>query len=132
MGLLVLGCLLIVLSSLEAQRPAQPVGAGEAAVGRFQAIKVDGSNIILLDTATGDLYRASVQEVTPYSERPRITWKAKGPPKTPQTKKAEAAKDKGSEKIEVKDKGDTKKEDSKDKAPEPAKEKATEKKESKE
>jgi hypothetical protein len=131
-GLLVLGCLLVVLSSLEAQRPGRRDGARDGAVGRFQAIKVDGDNCYLLDTATGDLYHANLGEAKPYSERPRLAEKAREPRKTPQTKKAEAAKDKGTEKTEFKDKGDTKKEEFKDKAPDPDREKATEKKESKE
>jgi hypothetical protein len=69
-GLLVLVAGLIVLSTLEAQRP-RPEFFRDSQVGRYQAIKVDGEKVFLLDTATGDLYRASLAESKPYAERPR-------------------------------------------------------------
>jgi hypothetical protein len=137
-GLLVLGCLLIVLSSLSAQRPPRPEGAPGGA-GRFQAIKVDGDTYILLDTATGNLYRATLNDARPYSERPRPIPR---PPaeerrsrkdKAPDTKRDGPSKDKEGEKVEFKDKADDKadfkKDIFKDKAPEPSKDKGTEKKE---
>jgi hypothetical protein len=41
-------------------------------VGRFVLVKVDGKNIILLDTVTGDLYKATENDVKKYSDRPKV------------------------------------------------------------
>src|SRR5437879_314873 len=65
----------LVATQLSAQRP-QP-GPGIAPYmpvqpGRFVVVKVDGKNIILLDSATGDLYKAGEDDIKKYSARPKI------------------------------------------------------------
>jgi hypothetical protein len=72
-GLLVLGLLIAALSQLTAQRPpaARPLG-GEGPVGRYAVVLVEGGNVILLDTVTGDLYRATQDDIKPHASRPRF------------------------------------------------------------
>jgi hypothetical protein len=69
-GVLV-GALLVGLAPLGAQRPADPRPV-EGAVKRYQIVRVAGSEIILLDTATGDLYAAGPNDVKPHASRPRV------------------------------------------------------------
>jgi hypothetical protein len=83
LGLLAAGVLLVVLSNLVAQtRPGGPGGLGGfpplpalggSDVGRYQAVKVADDHILIIDTTTGDLYRASMKDVKSYSERPKPT-----------------------------------------------------------
>jgi hypothetical protein len=72
-GLLVLGLLIAALSQLTAQRPpaARPLG-GEGPVGRYAVVLVDRGDVILLDTVTGDLYRATQDDIKPHASRPRL------------------------------------------------------------
>jgi hypothetical protein len=60
----------IGLSALTAQRtPPSLLGGSE--VGRYQAVHTSPDGIILLDTATGELYRATPNDIKPHSARPR-------------------------------------------------------------
>jgi hypothetical protein len=71
-GLLSVGAL-ILGTSLLAQLPQVPDrGVREGGVGRFQVVRSNDSVIILLDTATGDLYNAVPSDIKPYANRPRI------------------------------------------------------------
>jgi hypothetical protein len=69
LGVVFVAALVVALSTLEAQRPAGESSAQRGQVGRYQAVKVDGDTIILLDTSTGDLYRAGHDDIKPYSQR---------------------------------------------------------------
>jgi hypothetical protein len=56
--------------------PAQPqpwgVNPAFVQVGRYVLVKVDGGNITILDTGTGDLYKATDADVKKYSDRPKV------------------------------------------------------------
>jgi hypothetical protein len=56
------------LSRLVAQ--FQPEGP-RPTQGRYQAVSNTSEGIIILDTVTGDLYRARAEDVKPYWQRPR-------------------------------------------------------------
>jgi hypothetical protein len=71
-GLLALVGVFAAISALEAQRPPRAEFLLGGQVGRYQSVKVDGDNIWLLDTATGDLYVASLSNAKPYGDRPRV------------------------------------------------------------
>jgi hypothetical protein len=45
---------------------------GGATPGRFVVAKLSGQNIILLDTATGDLYEAKPDDVKKFSDKPKF------------------------------------------------------------
>jgi len=61
-------------------RPGMMFG-GFAQPGRFVVARVDRSEIILLDTATGRLYAAGDRDVLPYRELPPIMGVPGGPPR---------------------------------------------------
>jgi hypothetical protein len=71
LGVAGVAVLVLAITMLEAQRPF-PAAFFPEQVGRYQAIKIDGDTIILLDTATGDLYKAGRDDIKPYRDRPRI------------------------------------------------------------
>lgn len=48
--------------------PPPPPGFGESP-GRYTIVKVTDTAIILLDTANGDLYKATFEDAKPYKER---------------------------------------------------------------
>jgi hypothetical protein len=87
-GLIVLAVLIVGMAQLNAQRPgpreegppaaARPGFFPAGPVGRYMVARLDGSNIILLDTTTGDLYVATPKDFKKFSERPRGP--AFGPP----------------------------------------------------
>jgi hypothetical protein len=74
LGIVLLGLVLAGFTPLTAQpglrMPMQPEH-----VGRYTVVKVVESagtmNILLLDTVTGDLYRATADDAKPYRERPK-------------------------------------------------------------
>jgi hypothetical protein len=73
---LVVVAVLIGMSSLLAQRlPSVPPplpGLGDP-VGRFTVIKVaDGGWVFLLDTATGEFYKANLDDAKPHKDRPKV------------------------------------------------------------
>jgi hypothetical protein len=68
--LLPLGGLLFGLGRLSADRP--PPAGQEGDVGRFVLARASSNSIVILDTVTGDLYRAGVEDVKPYAARPRF------------------------------------------------------------
>src|SRR4051794_32457893 len=65
------GALLMGLAPLGAQRAADPRPA-ETGVGRFQVVRVVDQEIVLLDTATGELYAAGPKDVKPHTARPQV------------------------------------------------------------
>jgi hypothetical protein len=70
-GLLV-GGLLFGLSHLWAQRNGgPPPGPGMGEVGRYQVATVSSKAIIIIDTATGDLFKATPKDVKPFASRPK-------------------------------------------------------------
>jgi hypothetical protein len=83
-GVVFLGVALFGLANLFAQRgaggrggPGGPGGFG-LGIGRFQVVSSSTSAIIILDTMTGDLFKADpAKDVKPYRDRPRIDL---GPP----------------------------------------------------
>src|SRR5437660_1146216 len=50
-------------------RTDQPTGDG--AVGRYIVVNVSDAEVIIMDTASGDLYSAKPKDVKPYEARPR-------------------------------------------------------------
>jgi hypothetical protein len=88
-GLLALVGVFAAISALEAQRPQRAEFLLGGQVGRYQTVKVDGDNVFLLDTATGDLYLAHLSEAKPHgnrpkgADRPRFFDKEKAPDKKP-------------------------------------------------
>jgi hypothetical protein len=71
-----LACVILGVAQLSAQRPVpqpgQPVIVPFAQTGRFVVARVHGDDVILLDTATGDLYKATPADYKKYSDRPRV------------------------------------------------------------
>jgi hypothetical protein len=65
------GALVMGWAPLGAQRVADPRPA-DAAVGRFQVVRVVDQEIVLLDTTTGDLYAAGPNDVKPHTARPQV------------------------------------------------------------
>jgi len=74
-----LALLVAGISQVPAQRPN--IGGGGAGImigppgpmpGRFVVARVAGESIILLDTATGELYRADSKDVKAFSEKPKV------------------------------------------------------------
>jgi hypothetical protein len=81
-GVGLLGLLAFTAGQLTAQRfpREEPPGGGAGQVGRFVLVRAVGDVVILLDTATGDLYQADLKrDVKKYSERPRVRVPAEPP-----------------------------------------------------
>jgi len=79
--LLVLTALAIGLPTSQSQPPPLP-GFG-AQPGRFTVVKVtDAGAVYLIDTTTGDLFKATLEDAKPYSERPKVNDRF-GPPPLP-------------------------------------------------
>jgi hypothetical protein len=74
LGIVLLGLVLAGFTPLTA-RPGAFDDIQSEQVGRYTVVKVVESagtmNILLLDTVTGDLYRATADDAKPYRERPR-------------------------------------------------------------
>jgi hypothetical protein len=73
-GAIVLAAL-VFLSHAFAQRDfrtgARPMPSPGGPFPRYQVVTVNESEIILLDSTTGDLYSAKPRDVKPYAARPR-------------------------------------------------------------
>ena len=74
----ILGCAILLgfsifgLSQLWAQRfPGDGRGGSEGLVGRYQVVRSSPEAVLLLDTATGELYGAGREDIRPTSARPR-------------------------------------------------------------
>jgi hypothetical protein len=74
----ILGCAILLgfsifgLSQLWAQRfPGDGRGGSEGLVGRYQVVRSSPEAVLLLDTATGELYSAGREDIRPTSARPR-------------------------------------------------------------
>jgi hypothetical protein len=96
------------LSAQRERRPAEPprpppggfMPPGQ--VGRFVVAQVKGDVIILLDTATGDLYKATADDAKKYSERPKApTFRPPGD--RGRERRREAGRDRGRERGRDKD-----------------------------
>ncbi len=76
LGGIVVLAVLVFLSDAVAQRDfrtgPRPMTSG-GPFPRYQVVTVNESEIILLDTTSGDLYSAKPGDVKPYSARPRPT-----------------------------------------------------------
>jgi hypothetical protein len=77
-GLFCAGVVLFSLANAFAQRGERPgagpgpgIGMGFGPVGRYSVVSVSTDSIVLLDTVTGDLYKASPRDIKNYSDRPR-------------------------------------------------------------
>jgi hypothetical protein len=76
LGVVILGLArLRVRAQREPAEPPRPPGL--VAAGRFAVARLSGDNIILLDTATGDLYLATPDDFKKYAERPTARAKAR-------------------------------------------------------
>jgi hypothetical protein len=71
-GLLFLAGVTITMSSVVAQGWGQGPGPGNHPPGRFQVVSSSPEGVILLDTATGELYKAGPGDIKPYYMRPRV------------------------------------------------------------
>jgi hypothetical protein len=85
LALLLAGLTVFGLSNLGAQRPPLPGmgGFGFPEVGRYQAVRATDDSIILIDTTTGELYRATPRDIKPFSERPKPEARKDGLPPLP-------------------------------------------------
>jgi hypothetical protein len=80
-GMIVLAVAIVGMTQLKAQRPPPPREEGVplrrpgfvpgGPVGRYMVARIIGSNIVLLDTMTGELYEATPKDFKKFSERPR-------------------------------------------------------------
>jgi len=68
-GVVVLVLGVLGLSALTAQR--MPPGFGGSEIGRYVVAHVGPEGIILLDTATGELYKAGPNDIKPHAARAR-------------------------------------------------------------
>ena len=69
-GGLLVGGLIFGLSHLWAQRFGPPPMPG-GGVGRYQVVSSSAQAIIIIDTATGDLFKATPKDVKPFASRPK-------------------------------------------------------------
>jgi hypothetical protein len=53
-------------------RPEMPGFTGPMSVGRYAVARADGTTIIILDTVTGDLYKATEKDLKDYKSRPKM------------------------------------------------------------
>jgi hypothetical protein len=70
-GAVLVASLAFGLGQVFAQRDKPEPVLGELRVGRFQLVSVQPGEIILLDTATGDLYSAAPADLKPFDKRPK-------------------------------------------------------------
>lgn len=72
-GVLLLALLMVAVTSVTAQRPPFPMmpRLPMSEVGRYEVVKTTDTEILLVDSTTGDLYRATMSDVKPYSKRPK-------------------------------------------------------------
>jgi hypothetical protein len=71
-GLLFLAVVTITVSSLMAQVWNPGPAQGGQPPGRFQVVSSAPDGVVLLDTATGELYKAGPGDIKPYYMRPRV------------------------------------------------------------
>ena len=64
LGIMVMLMTAVGVSMLPAQRV--PSGPGSSEVGRFVLIRATPDMIVIMDSTTGDLYRATVDDLKPY------------------------------------------------------------------
>src|SRR5438094_3683765 len=68
-----LGVVIVGISYVSAQPPFRPEPRpNDQGIGRFQVVQVVEREIIILDTATGDLYAAGPKDIKPFSTKPVI------------------------------------------------------------
>jgi len=70
-GAVLLGFAVCGLSYVFAQRADFAVERGRGEIGRYQVVRSNEEVIILLDTTTGDLYKATPSDIKPFNQRPR-------------------------------------------------------------
>jgi len=71
-GAILIGFSVFGLSHLWAQRfPGDGRGGSEGMVGRYQVVRSSPEAVLLLDTATGELYSAGREDIRPTSARRR-------------------------------------------------------------
>jgi hypothetical protein len=73
LGLSIAGCGAPAPSDVLADSPT----TGQ--VGRYQVVKVTDNGVVLLDTATGELYAAGPNDIKPFASRPQAERRAFGP-----------------------------------------------------
>ena len=70
-GAVLLGLVIAGISYVSAQPPFRPEPRpNDQGIGRFQVVQVVEREIIILDTATGDLYAAGPKDIKPFSGKP--------------------------------------------------------------
>jgi hypothetical protein len=74
LGLLTVGCGAPAPSDVLTDSPA----TGQ--VGHYQVVKVTDNGVILLDTATGELYAAGPNDIKPFASRPQAERRRFAPP----------------------------------------------------
>ena len=72
-GAVLLGFVFCGLSYVYAQRADwMPDQRGRGEIGRYQVVRSNEEVIILIDTTTGDLYKAVPSDIKPFSARPKL------------------------------------------------------------
>jgi hypothetical protein len=71
-GILVVALLIVGLSSLSAQRFAPPAVPGSGEAGRYVLVRNTDDAMIIMDSITGDLYKATQADIKPFAARPRF------------------------------------------------------------
>jgi hypothetical protein len=62
------------VASLFAQRFGPPADGRGGEVGRYVVVRNTDDGIILMDTTTGDLYKATPADLKPFAARPQAAW----------------------------------------------------------
>jgi hypothetical protein len=72
-GVLALVLVIVGISSLSAQRfGPSPAAGGGGDVGRYVLVRNTEDAIIIMDSVSGDLYRAAPADIKPYAARHRF------------------------------------------------------------
>jgi hypothetical protein len=79
-GLVAFGCLAAGVASLFAQRFGPPADGRGGEVGRYVVVRNTDDGIIIMDTTTGDLYKATPADLKPFAARPHAGWGDKDKP----------------------------------------------------
>jgi hypothetical protein len=72
-GILVMVLFIVGISSLSAQRFGPPAGPGHGGdVGRYVLVRNTEDAIIIMDSVSGELYRATPADIKPFTARHRF------------------------------------------------------------
>jgi hypothetical protein len=72
-GILALVLLIVGISNLPAQRFGSPTAPGHGDVGRYVLVRNTEDAIVIMDSVSGDLYKATPADIKPFAARHRFT-----------------------------------------------------------